>query len=210
MRVSILLFLSFCYYQVSSQFRSPVFFDEMLVSMNKTDLRGENVINHNGFGLTLNAVLAPEKRSNWIIGIEYNKLKLFRYNSSTSFDVTYRIHNLSMPITYRFGMGDNFKYFIEPGLFFDWNIKGIKEGYTLYTGQPNYYQQTTTKIGYNFGVLTSSGFEIPLLKHAVILKADYKLGTPIIYFFNEEVQARFYKFSLGYRYKVSKKNYHGL
>lgn len=154
MRFVLLVLLFVSYFQTLSQYRSPLFFDEVNISFNESDVKN-NTVNKNGFGIALNAILAPEKQNNLILAFEYNKLQIlkpyFRFYGNISyteyFNVAYKIHNFSMPVTYRLNIGNSLKFFIQTGLFFDWNFFGTKEGYTSVNNNLIQFKEYNKKIG---------------------------------------------------------------
>jgi len=173
----------------------PISFDEFTISGNRTiALSGKRGRFGCGAGIYHSSVLS--KRWHYLYGLEYNYTSLFvdevSYHVSLhrmEKNVTFHVHAVSlMPISFRFSMGKNVKYFIESGVFLGFSIAGKKgEVYSINPHStpehPNNYVSPVKMEkanGIDYGHSFGMGMRIPMKNIEWIVKADYKLGISLI------------------------------
>lgn len=165
---------------------SLIFFNEVSLSVNRTNVEDSNTADKFGYGIGIYRVGEKWKTFKLLLGFEYNRTSQFKkyiYDSHFSHwsDVTYRIHNLSIPVGYRINFGKKIKLFVEQTFFADFTVGSNTEGtYHLYApftvpaetkrkGGPGLYG---ANYGFSFGV----GMQIPFKQIELVIKPDYKVG----------------------------------
>lgn len=172
-------------------------------------LKNKNIENRIGFGIGIYRTNFDTHKINLILGLEYNmtdlKVKDLMNGShfSTQKNVTYVLHNLSIPIDARYNFGGKAKIFIQVGAYMDIPIYSKKEGYLLNYNPKLENNNENKKItqhnifsGPDFGFAGSLGIRIPLEKHEITIKPAYKFGIrKWDYYFNN----RYFRLSVGFR-----------
>lgn len=173
----------------SGQKDTTFFFDEFRLSANRTCLKDDNTNNLFGFGIGVYHNFIADRKVNLIFGFEYNRTSQFvkyQYEGhyQNSKDITFHLNSLSIPLTARLNIGQTIKCFIDAGAFLDLNIGARSKG-TRYTSLPN---QNTQEVQYNeksdfsslnYGPSLGFGLKIPIEKHEIIFKSDYKFGLNV-------------------------------
>ena len=172
----------------------PISFDEFTISGNRTiALSGERGRLGCGAGIYHSSVLS--KRWHYLYGLEYNYTSVFigdvalpATTHRIEKNVTFHIHAVSlMPVSFRFSMGKNVKYFIESGVFLGFSIADKKGDAYLINPLPtpeNPDSYILVKMerdkGMDYGHSFGMGMRIPMKNIEWIVKADYKLGISLM------------------------------
>ena len=192
---------------------------ELTLSLNRTTVADKNTQNRFGFGVGLYSVFFSQKRCNLIIGFEYSRNVQFKkhmsggrshFHSSSHSDVTYIINSVGTPICFRVNMGQKVKFFIDAGAFVDFFNAGRQTGTRKmfgYNPTDSTHYNTVSQFddkGFlyktNFGILGGVGLRIPVKKHEILLKGDYKWGIRnTIDDYYGEVYNRFWRFTIGFK-----------
>ncbi len=191
------------------------FFDTFAASVNMTYVRGGRVDSRAGFGLGLYRTMLPQKRVNILFGIEYNYTsrftkQLFKGKYSTAYDVTYSVSSISMPFTVRVNMGKRVKFFLETGVFFEVNIGGREKGTSVtwfypsgendstYSKETRYNEKGDIP-GFNYGFSAGIGISIPMGKHYLIIKPDYKQGLVPVYDYMDVLPGNYFRMIVAFK-----------
>jgi hypothetical protein len=184
--IGLLLFL-----KVEGQKDSSFWFNEFSVSVNHTVLPKTDFSDGRfGFGVGAYRVFRKEKPTNITFGFEFNRTGQFRdYEYRGHFsnvtDITYSYYAFSLPFAVRFNVGKKVKFFAENGLFLDLFARVMSKG-TMHStsfgvNQPTIHEEyefsqlarvTPADFGSSFGI----GIKIPVSRHALLIKSDFKCG----------------------------------
>ncbi len=194
---------------------STFFFDTFAASVNMTYVRGGQVDSRAGFGLGLYRTMLPQKRVNLLLGLEYNYTsrftgRLFKGKYSKAYDVTYSVSSISMPITVRGNVGKQVKFFLEAGVYFEVNIGGREKGTIItyfYPSDENgkvYFKETQYNekddvSSINYGFSAGIGISIPLGKHYLIIKPDYKFGMVPVYDYMDALSNNYFRMIVAFK-----------
>ncbi|MDL2296857.1 PorT family protein [Bacteroidales bacterium OttesenSCG-928-C03] len=188
---------------------------EVMLSLNRTTPSyGEQ--GRFGFGIGAYSVLFSQKRCNLILGLEYNKNNLFVEYINTNgkwgggnYNTTYSINNIGIPVCFRVNMGKKVIFFIEAGAFFDFAIWGKGDGtyklvrYNLDSTITRIEKPFNDKVSYkapNVGIQGGVGLRIPVQKHEILIKGDYKWGIrKLIDSYSTYIHNSYWRFSAGFR-----------
>lgn len=213
------IILSNSYIRAQESEKKVNFSPEILLSVNRTAVADGNMHDKFGFsaGIYHPMFYLNPKRNHFIIGLEYNRNRLFAEFISTNnkwgggnHNTTYTINNISFPVFYRVNMGKKVLFFLEAGAFGDIAIRGRKKGRYKVVINDNVNQTTTTvdrlfddeaMYKNNFGIQGGAGLRIPVQKHEILLKGDYKWGMRNIYKndYYDIIQNRYWRFSIGFK-----------
>lgn len=192
--------------------RNYFFFDEIGVSVNRTNLKDNNTEDRYGFGIGLYHSFMSNKKFNFIFGFEFNRTSQFknrmyegRYAYST--DLIYNINSISIPFNLKFNIGKIPIIFFEAGVFMDLLINGNRKGIMhKYSYSQNSYEEfeinrkadlSSVNYGFAFGL----GIRIPVDKFELIIKPDYKLGLLKLYSYNNNIYNRYFRLTIGMKKK---------
>ncbi|VAW29616.1 hypothetical protein MNBD_BACTEROID07-1944 [hydrothermal vent metagenome] len=194
---------------------STFFFDTFAASVNMTYVRGGQVNSRAGFGLGLYRTMLPQKRVNLLFGIEYNYTsrfakQLFKGKYSTAYDVTYSVSSISMPFTVRVNMGKRVKFFLETGVFFEVNIGGREKGTSVTWFYPSgkndsiyskeiRYNEKGDISSFNYGFSAGIGISIPMGKHFLIIKPEYKIGMVPVYDYMDVLSSSYFRMTAAFK-----------
>ncbi len=163
-----------------------IFFNEFIISANRTNLKDGNTSDRFGYGAGIYRVGKKSKTFNLLFGFEFNKTQQFKdyvydghYGHLTN--VTFDLYNFSIPIGYRFNFGNKIKFFIQQDFFADFVQTSKMQGtyHSYYPGQPpaeHKVKGDSQLNGSNYGVSLGLGLRIPIMKYELLIKPDYKLG----------------------------------
>ena len=192
-----------------SQNKSPVFFDEFSISLNKSNLDNSISEESFGFGFGVYKNIFSEKMINLVPGFEFNRsVQYFESMSSGHYgnytDVTICINTLSFPVNARINFGHKFKFFLEGGVFLDFTLgnkrKGTSHFYQPGTGEPpeeGYpFEDKLGLEGINYGMSLGVGVSIPISKIYLIIKPDYKFGVRALYSYQDSIFNRYFRLSV--------------
>lgn len=211
-----MLLFAFSGIVVFGQTDSTFFFDEFAVSANVSHTGTGSSNSRMGFGLGLYHTFLPGKSIQLLFGMGYNYAGQFIKNVhgghfSSKTDVTLRISTISLPAFFVRGyVGKRVKVFAEAGVFFDL-ILGASEKGTFYTlSFPNGYQKepvektgsfhdganiANTDYGFSAGI----GVKIPLHKHSLVFKTDYKRGMRNLSYGFTPIDNRYFRFVVAFQ-----------
>lgn len=197
-----------------SQWDSTIFFNEFTVSINRTAVKDNNTENRFGFGAGVYHSSSDRKMVNFVFGFEYNRTSQFKegmYESRfTHFtDLTCYIQSISLPLAARINFGRTTKFFVEAGFYLDINLKAVLDGTRHYFGpnedwsgilitESEFRKETGVKT-LNYGPSVGAGVKIPVAKHAILLKADYKYGIANLEEYHGTINNRYFRFMLGFK-----------
>ncbi len=194
---------------------STFFFDTFAVSVNSTYAKGGEVDSRTGFGLGLYRTMLPQKRVNLLLGLEYNYTscftkRLFKGKYSTAYDVTYSVSSISVPFTVRVNVGKRVKFFLETGIFFEVNIGGREKGTSvtwfypsgendsIYSKETRYNEKGDIS-SFNYGFSAGLGISIPMGKHYLIIKPDYKQGLMPVYNYMDVLSNNYFRMIVAFK-----------
>jgi hypothetical protein len=200
-----LLTLHFCGY---SQEPNSIFFDEFSISVNRTYAKDDNT--RYGFGFGAYHSFMAEKMLTPVLGLEYNRTSQFfrsMYEGHYAYatDVTYHINCLSIPFGLRCNIGKKIKFIIESGGFSDLIITANRKGimHTDYPDENNNIIHKETqinekaKLSSSVGVYLGLGIRIPVSKHELILRPEYKFGLNAMYSHMDNIYNRYIRLFVG-------------
>lgn len=182
--------------------KQPFPFREFSLSLNRTNVSQYHAEDRLGFGTGMYAVFRPSKKLNPLIGIEYNLTRQFveseyRSHFSSNSDVTYIMHNISIPFSIRCHFGNKVQFFVEPGIFVNLMVGSRKKGtYHSDFGPPSSFNESAGS-DRNFGPQLGIGSKIPLGKVEAIVKVDYKFTMPFLY--NDDIYNNYFRLMVGVR-----------
>jgi hypothetical protein len=193
---------------------NELFFDEVSLSFNRTNLADNNTENRSGFGVGVYHSFFAAKMANLVFGIEYNRTAQFKklmyeghYAHTT--DLTYHLNMASFPVGARVNFGKRIKVFIEAGGYADLMLKSTREG-TMHTYFPDENDQIVykdypinekAKLSSVMGVYSGSGVRIPVSSFELVIKGDYKLGLQDLYSYIDTINNIYWRISIGIRHK---------
>jgi outer membrane protein assembly factor BamA len=200
---------------VYGQERREWFFDEINISLNRTNLKNDNTDDRNGFGLGVARSFMSGKRFNILFGMEYNRTSQFKKSIyeghfTSSKDVTFTLNCISVPFGFRYNFGNKLKVFIDSGIFTDIminsNRKGTKNSFYSVNSLPPAYHET--QFNENAGLQTSAGIsfgigtKIPIGKYELIIRPDYKFGVnELISLSMDQLFCRYMRLVIGMKLK---------
>jgi len=211
------IWCNFCVFsQESDSSKKVVFPFEITFSLNRTTVADGNKHNRFGFGAGFYYPFFNEKRCNLIVGLEYNRASLFVDYLNTNgkwgggnYKTTYTINNIGIPVCFRVNMGRKVIFFVEAGTFFDINFGSEKGTFKITINNP--IDSTTTKIeeqfnnkkifrSPNLGVQGGIGLRVPVGKHEILFKGDYKFGVRnLIDSYYGVIRNQYWRFSVGFK-----------
>ena len=210
---NLILTLSFIFLSTFTfaQNDSIFFFNELSVSINRTNLEDNNTNDGIGFGIGAYHTFLSQKIVNILFGFEFNQTKQFKdymyeghYANST--DLTYYINSLSIPLTARLNLGKQVKIFFETGFFVDLNVGARRKG-TMHTYLPNENNQIVYKefkiydkpsiLPLDYGISIGIGINVPVSKFQLIIKPDYKFGIKALYDYQDQIYNRYFRIMIG-------------
>jgi len=210
--VLVLLFV-FAGTLVYGQKDSTFFFDEFAVSANVSHTGTGSNNSRVGFGLGMYHNFLKGKPVQLLFGMEYNYTGQFiknvyggHYSSKT--DVTYRISSISLPAFFVRGyVGKRVKVFAEAGFFFDLILGASEKGnYWFFIPPKNNQGEPVEKTGSfhdkaniantDYGFSAGIGIKIPLHKHFLLFKTDYKLGMRDLSDGFTSIYNRYFRFNM--------------
>lgn len=179
-----LLFSALFVSQLYSQRDGSFFFNEFSASVNYTELKDNNTDNRFGFGVGAYRSTLSERMFNVVFGFEFNRTSQFKNgivygHFAYLTDVVINTSSISIPLLTRVNIGHKTKFFFEGGIFLDIVTSGL--------GRINF--------GPSYGV----GVKIPMSKHELIIKWDYKYGLNYWDYGYEAITNRYVRLQLGYR-----------
>jgi hypothetical protein len=210
MKLSIFIFFAITFLQTQGQEKFDFFFDEIAISVNRTNLENENTEDRYGFGIGINHSFRQEKSLNIMFGLEYNKTSQFKKNMyeghyADATDLTYNINYISVPIGLRYNVGKKVKIFTEFGGYADLNINTNRQG-TLHTYLPNDNNQIDYKempiderisLANSYGIYVGIGIRIPIYNYELIIRPDFKYGINELYSYQDDIYNRYFRLSIG-------------
>lgn len=123
------------------QAQSPIFFNEVGVSLLRSTVADVNTIDKFGFGVNLYKIPKGDKISQVVFGMElnqYNQLKkTVTRRSSYLKNVTYSATYVSIPVGLRINLGENRRSFLQLGGSFDIVARGHQKGTGIFYSQPS-------------------------------------------------------------------------
>jgi hypothetical protein len=206
-----LLFAASVFGQEEEKAKRSFPFQEFTVSMNRTNVSSFGNENRFGCGAGMYYSHTPQKRLDLMLGIEYNYTSQFasiEYQvpvMTHKENVTFHIHDLSLPLFVRFNIGRNVKYFVESGFSFDFSLLARKNGYGIYSAGE---EEMMTKFSLNaqgmvgvphLGAFGGMGVRIPMKNIEWIVKADYKIGTRLLGRDDYKLHLQYYRLGVGIR-----------
>jgi hypothetical protein len=210
---AIFAFLSFLFiFQARGQRENSYFINEFSLSVNRTMLYDDNTENRFGFGGGVYGTFLAKKKINILTGMEYNmtsqfKNEMYEGHYAYSTNVTYFLANISLPVTARINVGKKIKFFVEAGAFIDMCVGSRREG-TMHTYhmEDNYhfvYTEHTFSGGgdcatFNYGPSCGIGLKIPVSKHELLFKTDYKCGLYVLYDYLDQIENRYLRIMVGF------------
>ena len=188
--------------------KKPFFFEEFSISVNRTNRFG------GGAGMYHSFVLG--KQFDLVLGMEYNYTSLFVDYISQGMhyfghNMTFHIHAFSLPLTLRFIIGKNVKYFLESGMLI--GILGVGSSGDSYVVNPhptpdNPWHTKPAKLkgegGLYYGPSFGMGVRIPMKGIEWIVKADYRINLKAFETAGY-LQYSYYRLSVGIRKNASYK-----
>jgi hypothetical protein len=176
-----------------SQDEKKFFADEILVSINRTNVQDYNTADCVGFGFGLYHSFLADKMLNLVVGLEYNrtsqiKNRMYNGHYSTAKDMRYNLNAISIPVDVRFNIGSKTKFFLETGAYADLMVHTNRTGTIESLVSPNTPEQNyvnkdvnegvrfANSSGIQFGVHFGIGVRIPVSDYEIVIKPDYKLG----------------------------------
>jgi hypothetical protein len=159
---------------------------ELSVSTNRTTVFSDDSKGKFGCGASLHIIARSNKKFNCVLGIEYDMTRWFdaniyhdRWTHDT--DVSCILHNLSIPVKFRYNFGNTIKIFVESGLFFDIPLfstsKGVRRiiyplgGYEVFE-----FKSKGINTSFSYGASIGIGIKIPIGKYKIFIKPEYKFG----------------------------------
>lgn len=189
--------------------KSPLFFNELTISVNRTFVEDENTMDRFGFGIGVFRSWVDSSWFNVLMGISYNKtsqLKFEVYNGRYSHisDVTYNLHSITVPLIARLNIGNSAKFFVEPGVFMELVVGASREGtfHTAISGQDyttSVHKERINLSGLNGGYLLGLGSIVPVKKHELIFKLEYQSAIKFLEDNQESIFNRYARISVGIR-----------
>ena len=191
--------------------------NEYSVSVNRTVVCDYNTRDRVGFGFGLYHSFFSKKRINLTMGLEFNRTGQFKkqeYNGHFSYatDITYNINSLSFPVEMRYNIGKKIRWFFAVGAFFEVTVGGNNKG-TLHSYSLHDSTFTLTIEDYKYknigggivdlGFSCGTGLKIPVSKHKLIIKPDFKYGLKTFgnnYYYNPIISSRYIRLIIGFRY----------
>lgn len=209
-----LLLLIFLCNSLLAQDVNELFFDEVSISFNQTNLADSNTENRNGFGVGVYHSFFPENSVNLTFGIEYNRTSQFKHSMyeghyATATDLTYHLNIASFPLGARLNIGKKIRFFIEAGGYADLVVKSTRKG-IMHTYFPDENGQVVNKtfpidekakLSSVMGVYSGLGIRIPVSTFEMVIKGDYKLGLQDLYSYMDSITNTYWRISIGIRHK---------
>lgn len=210
----IVIGLLFLVLKVSNgQDSNDFFFDEFQISLNRTNLQNDNTEDRYGFGLGVYHSFMPERKINFIFGLEYNntsqfKKSMYEGHFAHATNLTYSINCFSVPVGFRLNIGSNTKVLFETGGFTDLIFNSSRIG-TMHTYLPDENNQINyteaeidqkVRMSNNIGLYVGLGVQFPIFKHVLIVKPDYKFGINKLYSYQDDIYNRYFRINIGFKF----------
>lgn len=173
---------------ISAQVPLKDIFSEFSLSINRTyQKNNDNMEGRSGFGAGIYHSFMPGKTLYILTGLEYNytsQFKKYEYQGhfASSSDITYQIHNISIPLGIRVNIGKKTKVFCEAGGFADLNIFSKSEGtwHHYPSDSTDHYSEghfeDKAGLSNSVGLYIGIGVIVQVSKFALLIKSDYKYG----------------------------------
>ena len=177
------------------------FFNEVHLSVNRTDVANENRENRFGYGVALYKEGKKGTYVSKVFGIEYNKISQL-YNvgdvdkSTTLYDVEYDYHALTFLGMMRFAYGQNIKLVAHTGIYGDLGLSANYKGETLDLDTDT---GNTVTSSLNFGPMFGLGVVFPFRNYEFMLNSSYRLGLRNLKAGHDAYLNRYFNFSFGIR-----------
>ena len=176
-----LLFFTTVFCQEEEGVKSPYHFKEFTISGNRSIPTSYGTEGRFGGGIGMYHSFVLGKQLDLVLGGEYNYSSLFAdriLTHSIAFPVeenlTFHIHSLSLPLSFRLNVGKGIKTFLSCGIFQDISYASkIGDDYRM--KQHNLGWVAVLNISPSVGI----GLRIPMKKNEWILKADYKIAIKV-------------------------------
>ena len=124
-----------------------------------------------------------------------------------NYNTTKTINSIGVPVCFRVNMGKKVKFFVEAGTFFDLYIFGREKGrfkvvlYSPTDSTRKIDRPFDRKILYkmpNFGIQGGIGLRVPIQKHEILFKGDYKWGIRNLIGY-DAFRYGYWRFSIGFK-----------
>ena len=180
------------------------FFNEFDISLNRTNVSDNNTEDGFGFGFGAYGYFMDKKKIAVSLGLEFNKTNQLKKlvddsHFSYSTNVNYCLNDLSIPIAVRLNFGNKTKLFVVFGPYLDISIASRKKG-TRHMGNDITKYVDDVKEGFgNVGPYLGVGLRIPIAKHELVLKCDYKYGLFRTEDGYDYYSNRYYRLTIGFK-----------
>lgn len=188
-----------------------VLYSEYSLSVNRTVVYDENTKDLYGFGIGMYHNFMKDKWLNVLIGLEYNRTSqhkeyIYEGHTESYSDVTINMNTISFPAEVRFNVGKKVKWFLALGAYFELPayVGMIGTQHIAYYQDSTFTFKTTEykgsysgKYAWNYGVSCGTGLKIPINKHELIIKPDFKWGVRDFGDINETYN-RYIRFMVGF------------
>ena len=202
--------------RISDTAKTTTIQPEILLSINRTTVADGNRENRFGFGIGFYHAIFNQKRCNLIVGLEYNRNSQFMKNPkdhsrwTTNYNTTYTLNYIDLPVSFRVNTGQKIKFFIETGVYIDMYLLGREKGRyktiqfvfedsTYHVSEGEFDRKIRRCMVPNFGIQGGLGLRIPIQKHEILLKGDYKWGIISVIRYNDFLYNRYWRFSIGWK-----------
>lgn len=199
-RITVLLFLvsGVIYAQEKTK---KFFFNELHLSVNRTDVANDNTENRLGYGVALHREGKKGAYLSKVFGIEYNKTSQF-YDlgdvdkSTTLYNVEYDYHALTFLGMLRFTYGQKLKLVAHTGIYGDLGLSANYEGETI---DLETVKGNTVSSSLNFGPIFGLGVVFPFRNYEFMLNYSYRLGLRNLKAGRDRYLNKYFNFSFGIR-----------
>lgn len=190
-------------------------FDEFSVSANYSDVIDSNTSNGLGFGIGVYHNFRKDKSVRFKFGIEYNETRQTKKYThegrfASGYNMTFKLRNLSIPVTSCIYFGKQIKFNFETGIFTDLNLGSTRIG-TVTVFDPTTGESTSEETkgivklaNSNFGVSFGVGICFPLKNYELILRPEYRYGFNNLDIYFDEIKNRYIRIMVGFRIKGSR------
>jgi len=192
------------------------FSPEITISINQTTVGFK--YDKPGFGIGAYNAFFNQKRCNLLVGLEFNWNGQFRKEKGKGYEYRYvdTKNYFSIPIYFRVNFGKKYKFFIEPGIFFDPVVFGrVKSYHKESTSGTNYKSNEVKLYNPDFGISGGVGMRIPIKQYEILLKCDYRYGLRKIFdfsttnkYFNQfptiSLYNQYFRFTVGFKVSTMK------
>jgi hypothetical protein len=219
-KIVLITYLCFFLQNISAQndsIKSPwEIINEYSVSVNRTVVCNYKTRDRVGFGIGIYHTFIPKKRINVTMGLEFNRTSQFikyeyRGHYANATNITYNLNSLSFPVEVRYNIGNKIRWFFAAGVFFDVTVGGDSRG-TITVYSPLDSMSTITSKDFkskqtnggilDIGLSCGTGLKIPIYKHELIIKPDFKYGLRSFGNNYDEplISSRYIRLMIGFRY----------